>query len=309
MDPFPLLKSLFILAFVMAAGWVSRRKGVFQQQETKALSSFVYNFGLPALFLVKIAQLDLPSLGGLLVFGSILPVLIIIGALTLLKAFHRIPKDTFILFGIAAAFGSNAFFGIPFFESLYGNWGGEKAVVTAALLGLLGIVITISLFEYAVHRGKGFGFIWRILKSPLVVSSIGGALLALIRFRNELIFDSLSLLGLTASGTAVFVLGMFIHDHFSVSVLKQALPLTLFRMLALPAVTVAVLLVFNRPAPQLNSFLFLQSGIPAAISTAILAQRYDYRIPQLTGLVVLSSILSFLALGLLYFSSGVIFPP
>lgn len=99
MSAIPILKSLGILALVMAAGWISRRRKIFQQQETKTLSAFVYNFGLPALFLVKIAQLDLGSLGGLLVVGSVLPVVVIVVVLAGLKALRVISKDTLVIFG------------------------------------------------------------------------------------------------------------------------------------------------------------------------------------------------------------------
>ena len=84
---------------------------------------------------------------------------------------------------------------------------------------------------------------------------------------------------------------------------KKAMPLALFRVVALPLVTLIVIQLFQGTDVLVRRFLLLQSGIPAAISIAIFAERYEYKTSELTGMVILTSLASFITLGVLYFLS------
>ena len=103
-------------------------------------------------------------------------------------------------------------------------------------------------------------------------------------------------LGRTALGLAVFSLGMFIYDNLSWEIVRRGVSLTLFRVLALPAVTFLVLLFFSGLSADLRMFLFLQSGIPSAISLAVFSPRYGYKTAEISGLVIVTSLFSFVTL-------------
>ncbi|MCD6426372.1 MAG: AEC family transporter, partial [Anaerolineales bacterium] len=90
------LTSLFTILIIVALGILSRKFGIFQAEHAKTLSSFVYYFGLPALFFVKISNLDLLSLNPQLVLGSLLPTATLLVFLLALKWAHLIKKDTYI---------------------------------------------------------------------------------------------------------------------------------------------------------------------------------------------------------------------
>lgn len=303
MDYLAIIKSLSTLAAVIFLGWLSRRNKIFTSEETKTLSAFVYNFALPALFFVEIGRIDYKAAGLVPLAASFLPLVITIVILLVLKATGRISKDRFILLGLCVVFGSNAFFGVPFFESLYGQWGLDMAVLTGSLLSILGIIFSIALFDYASGSQKGVFFLVRILKSPLIAAMAAGAIVHFLKPHANFVPDLVVPLGKVASGLAIFMLGMFIYDHFSLVAIKKAVPLALFRIIVLPLLTFIILLYFQQTTSQLKQFLLLQSGIPAAISIAIFAQRYEYRVGELTGMVVLTSLASFVTLGALYFVS------
>ncbi len=171
-------------------------------------------------------------------------------------------------------------------------------------MGSFGIATTLTLFEFVTPKNKESSVLLRVLRSPLILSVLSGLACSLAGIRIDFLFDALSLLGRTASGTAIFMLGMFVFDHYSWENIRKALPCTLFRVIALPVVTFLMIIVVGHSHAQLNQFLFLQSGIPAAISIAIFAERYRYKIEELTGMVVLTALMSFLSLSLIYFLSG-----
>lgn len=301
------IKSLGTLAVLLFLGWLSRRNKIFAPQDTKTLATFIYNFALPALFFIEIARIDYEAAGIVPLVVSFLPVVIILAVLLILKATGLIPKDRFILLGLSVVFGSNAFFGVPFFDSLYGQWGLDMAVFTGSFLSIFGILSSIALFEHAAGSHKGALFLLRILKSPLVAAIAAGLLIHFLKPSANFLPDLVLPLGKVASGLAIFMLGMFIYDHFSYATIKKALPLASFRIALLPALTFIILLYFQHTTPQLKQFLLLQSGIPAAISIAIFAERYQYRVGELTGMVVLTSLASFITLGGLFFVSFFLF--
>jgi predicted permease len=119
--------------------------------------------------------------------------------------------------------------------------------------------------------------------------------------------NALSLLGKTAGGLAIFSLGIFIYDNFSLLSVKKAFMYSLFRSLALPISTYLVILVYMDINTDLQRFLLLQSGIPAAISLAVFAERYEYKLGEITGMVIMTSILSFIGLSILFIVSEMAF--
>lgn len=302
----PILKSLSVLGAIIFAGWFSRRTRIFLEQDTKVIASFVYNFSLPALFFSEILRTDFQTVEPVFYAGVMLPVLLIFSVLVLLRVLRFLSKDIFILLALSISFGSYAFFGVPFFESLYGRWGLDMAVLTGSILSIFGIVATVGLFEYATGSRKGFFFLFRVLRSPLIIAVILGFGLSFLKPRAIFFADIAYPLGKTASATAIFILGMFIYDHFSYDMVKKGLFLTLFRMVSLPIVTMIVLFALDSDNSILNRLLLMQGGIPAAISTAIFADRYKYMKTELTGMVVLTSLSGFVMLAILYFVSLVL---
>ena len=301
------LESLFTILIIVVLGIISRKSKIFSREHVKTLSSFVYYFGLPALFYVKLSTTNILTLDATIILGSILPILLIALVLYLLKITQRINKEEFILFGLSISFGSNAFFGIAFFETLYdGKWL-SNAIVAASAFGIVGIPLSLTLFEYATRKGKGFGFIFKAFRNPLIIAIFLGISSSLLGFHLDALNNALDLIGKTSSGIAIFALGIFLYDNFSVEAAKKALTYSLFRVFSLPLATWLLLVFIMRGSADLNQFLFLQSGIPAAISLVVFAERYEYKLAEVTGIVILTSAFSFVALIILSLLSVSIF--
>ena len=300
-----ILESLFVILIVALLGMLSRKTGIFSREHVKVISSFVYYFALPALFFVSLSNIDLSSVDYGVALGSLLPIIIILLVLLLLKILNVIQKDTFILLSLSISFGSYAFFGVAFFETLYGGKWLPLTILMASILGFMGIIFSLILFEYANKKDKGGRFFLKIIQNPLVISLILGVSCSLLNVRLEILSDALSLLGKTAGGLAIFSLGIFIYDNFSLPMVRKAFTYSLFRVLALPMATYMVVVFFIDLNLELQKFVFLQSGIPAAISLAVFAERYEYKLAEITGIVIITSIFSFIGLFLLSLISGV----
>jgi predicted permease len=301
------LASLFTILIIVLLGIFSRKFGIFKAEHAKTLSSFVYYFGLPALFFDKISHLDLLSLDPQMVLGTTLPTVVTLLGLLILYRAKVLRKDTYILLSISISLGSYAFFGVAFFETFQdGRWL-ELSILAASLLGIVGIISTLSLLEYANQKEQRGGFLKKIFSNPLILSILLGGLSSLTGLRLDFLSNALNLVGQTASAIAIFVLGMFIYDRFSLDALKQALPYSLFRMVILPLIAWLTILIFLPGAGEINSFLLLENGMPAAIALVVFAERYEYKITETAGIVSLTSILSFIGLTGIYYLSQLIF--
>ncbi len=296
-----ILFALGVVAVVVFLGFLARKLEVISTEHTVGMSSFIYYFALPALFFPKLARMDLTSLDSGIVWGSLLPIFILFSFLLILKITCILSKESFVLLALSVVFGSNAFFGITFFEALKGEPGLDFAVVSASILGPVGIILTIYLFEYATNRGEGWCFCGKIFRNPLILSILAGVIFSLLQIRVEFLFEGIAVLGKTAGPIAIFALGTFIHDNFSLQSLKRAIPFTLFRFIALPVTAFVLLTFFFQPDVELKKLLILQTGLPAAIALAVFAKKYDYRVAEISNFVVLTSLGSFFALGIAYF--------
>jgi len=217
-----------------------------------------------------------------------------------------IQKDTYVLLSLSISFGSYAFFGVAFFETFQdGKWL-ESSILAASLLGVFGIVSTVLLLEYANNQKKGRGILLKIISNPLIISILAGIVASLVGFRLEFLSSAFSLIGQTASATAIFVLGMFIYDRFSVAIIKDALFYSLFRMVGLPLAAFLVIQYILPGSAEINQFLLLENGMPSAIALVVFAERYEYKITETTGIVSLTSIFSFVGLTVIYYLSRMI---
>jgi len=300
------LTSLFTILIIVLLGILSRKLSIFKAEHAKTLSSFVYYFGLPALFFTKLSTLNLYNLDIQLVLGTLLPTVILLVILLLIKTVNLIKKDTYILLSLSISFGSYAFFGVAFFETFQGGKWLANSILSASLLGVLGIISTLSLLEYAKGQKQGRGFLGKIFTNPLILSILFGTAASLIGFQLDFLNKAFLLVGQTASAIAIFVLGMFIYDRFSVEIIKDAFFYSLFRMVGLPLAAFLVIQYILPGSADINQYLLLENGMPSAIALVVFAERYEYKINETTGIVSLTSIFSFVGLTVIYYLSRMI---
>lgn len=297
-----ILYSLLSIANLIALGFLARKLNILSKEHTKGISSFVYYFALPALFFAKIANMDLSDFNQnfIIILGSLLPIATIITFLLIFYVFKLIKKDTFVLLCLSIVFGSNVFFGVAFFESSFGNSGLEFAILTSSFLGPIGIILSTLLFEFATNKSQSREFIIRIFTNPLIIAIILGLVFSMLNIRIQFLFNSLQMLGRTAGPLSIFVLGMFIYNNFSFIAFKRSFIYSSFRLTVLPIATYFILIVLD-VQHDLKHFLFMQSGIPVAISLAINSERFNYKNAEISGMVIGTSLGSFPVLYLLYF--------
>lgn len=308
--PYPLKSSPYIMEIILALaviapviflGWLSRKTDILTTEHSRGLSQYVYYFALPALFLVKVSSINIPDLDPTIVTGSVLPIFLLVFVLLFLHLMKVIHKDIFILLTLSVIFGSNAFFGVAFFEALRGEAGLNFGIITSSLLGPIEIIGSILLFEYATKKEKGLKFLKKVFINPLIISIAAGVFFSLTELKVDFLFSALKIVGKTAGPVAIFALGIFMYDNFSLHSVKRSLAYSIFRIIALPLSTFIIITWLSPEDSSIREMLLLQAGVPMAISLSVFAKKYNYKIAQISDMVILTSIGSFIVLIAMYF--------
>jgi len=295
-----LVNSLLSLGLVAGCGAGMRRLKLLGDGAGQTISVVAYYVALPALFFTRLSRMDLATVPLQALAGSFAPMGLAMVLPALLLALKRIGRETFVLWSAVVLFGSNAFFGLAFFESLYGGAWMEIPVLTASLLGTAGVLLTSLLFEFLCADCGFWPSVLRLARSPLLIASVAGVVCSLLQWTPAPLMAALDRLASIAGPIAIFALGTFMVDHFNPRSLWRAAPIAAYRVVVLPAAALAVVALMGIDDGQLRGFLVLQTGVPCAVSVAIIARKHNRLVEEAAAAVVLTSLASFVALPLIH---------
>jgi predicted permease len=283
------------ILLLMGIGFLSRKFGILKSGDERVLSSYVYYFALPALFLIDIAETAISTQTLTFIFVAIIPLFLIVTVYGLLYTIFKFSRKKFYLFTISTIFGNTAFFGIPFVTFAFPSASTERlASLAAATIGIVAIGVSIALLEsYRLKEAPKLSALTQVVKrlgkNPLIISILIGILFSILDMNIPLpLTNFLHMIGRTTSAIAVFMLGTFLYGK-RYNKLKEAFALSILRMIFLPAVALCISSFFQLPSME-NSVIVLMHAMPVAVSLSILSQRYDFYKETIASLTLISSV-------------------
>ncbi|HDQ06170.1 MAG TPA: AEC family transporter [Candidatus Bathyarchaeota archaeon] len=283
------------ILFLMGTGFLSRKVGILKQGDERVLSAYVYFFALPALFFVDLAETSFVAETVSFIFAGIIPIFVVVAIYVLLYALFRFSKNTLYLLTLSTVFGSLAFFGIPFITFAYPPGQSEQlATLAAATIGIAAIAVSIATLEfYRLGESLKMEGLKQVAKglsrNPLIISIVLGILVSIVGVQvPSPVAAFLHMLGGTTSAVAVFMLGAFLYGKKYIN-MKKAFGLSLLRIVFLPILALAILMLFNLPSME-HSVLVLMHGMPVAVSLSVLSQRYNFYKETIASLTLISSV-------------------
>ena len=188
-------------------------------------------------------------------------------------------------------------YGLTLNELRYGSEGLARAIVFFTVSTLL--VFTLGVFVASTGRATAMDSLKRLATLPAFYA----VLLAVLVYRYSWqlpgpVMHSIEVAGNGAIPVMLIVLGMQIADLRSLEGLKLALPASILRLVAGPAIGILVAgwLGLNGVT---RSAAILEASMPTAVITTIVAMEFDIRPRLVTTVVVLSTLLSATTLPLL----------
>jgi predicted permease len=189
------------------------------------------------------------------------------------------------------SFGNTGNLGLPIALFAFGQAGFDLAVVIFAVMAILS-------FTFGVWVIAGGGNPATAVREPIVWSTLLGSLFLLLGHGvPDWIASTLDLVGQMAIPLMLITLGVAIA-RLRPRDLGRALWLCLLKLAICTAVPLATGLLFGLPRLPL-AVLTLQVATPVAVTSYMLAAKYDARPDEVAGLVVVSTLISVPAIPLL----------
>ncbi|MFQ5624684.1 MAG: AEC family transporter [Paracoccaceae bacterium] len=185
-------------------------------------------------------------------------------------------------------FGNTGNIGLPLALFAFGDTGLSLAVVVFATMAILA-------FTFGVWLASGGGSPLRVLGEPMVGATILGGVFMLNGWSiPQWTANTLDLVGQIAIPLMLITLGVAVA-RLRVSAAGRALGLAVFKL----AVCLGSAVIAGRwfgLAPVAFGVLVLQVSMPVAVTSFMLAEKYDAGSEEVAGLVVISTLLSLVAI-------------
>lgn len=177
---------------------------------------------------------------------------------------------------------------------------GKEFLPNAALIGVIFLIIplaaVIALIQYWYCRERCLQKeLISFLKNPLVISAAVGVVLSFLKFDEPLILGirkSIAMLGATASPVALFALGGFLYGKFLKKDLGVVFLISFLKIIAFPL----AIIISSGFLTKTNSFqiLTLLSAMPVAVTTFVIAEKFNLHKDLIGNAILVSTIFSFI---------------
>ena len=199
---------------------------------------------------------------------------------------------------LTTIFGNAVNYGLPVLMLAYGTSG--FVIGTSYVIGQIVLLNSLGLYIASRSRVKPREAIVQVLKLPLIYAVlIGGVVTAVGWAVPKGIADALHLVGNAYSAIVLLILGI----HFTTIQWRDMwrkevwIPIVL-RLVIVPVLSLACILILGIHG-LLAEVLFVQSSMPAAVNSVILAEKFGSDRQVVTLTVAITTLVSFLSLPLL----------
>ncbi len=257
------ISGLIPVFVIVVLGVAARRFSLLSEAAAFGLNRLVANVALPALLILKIGTSDLRQSFSVVLVATTSGVLLATTALTLVVAAIwglRAPQRGVL--AQAAMRGNLVYVGFPVILATLGEAGLQQAAVTVAVLVPLMSLVAVSVLEACRGRGATINprVALRIVVNPMVVSALGGLVLAAFAWQPwPWLRSTLGILSDFALPGALLALGAQLRLGNWRGVWKPALAASVIKLVVQPALAWWLLEMFGL------------SGLPLAVGVLLLA--------------------------------------
>lgn len=244
---------------------------------------------VPCLIFVALMKTEIEpaALGDLFLASLAAYAFVALGSLAIVLI-GRIDRSTYLA---PLIFGNTGNVGLPLALFAFGNEGLSYAVVVFAIMAILSFTLGIWLVAGAGSGGK-------VLKEPMVAATLLGALFLLQGWETpEFLTNALELIGQMAIPLMLITLGVAVA-RLKVVAIGRAVFLSILKA-ALGAAAGYVAARFFNLSPVATAVLIVQVATPVAVTSYMIAEKYEADSETVAGLVVASTLLSVITLPLI----------
>lgn len=294
-----LFSDLIPILVIMAIGYISGKKNVFQEGQSQVFNKLVLDYALPAALFISIVKADRKMLfeNATLTIISVvgLVVLFMVSYFTMQWFFKRSKAESAVC-ALVAGSPTIGFLGYAILDPLYGT--GIETGLVVAIVAIVVNAVTLPIGLYLLNSGsdstdqnaKNQGSaILDSLKQPVVWAPLLAVLLVLIGIKVPAQIDpTFSLLAQANSSVAVFAAGLTLAAYkFELD--WEIAYNTFFKLVLMPGIFLGVGLLCGLSTLVLQ-MLVLAVALPPAFSGVIISGKYNVYTRQATSSLAVSVI-------------------
>lgn len=285
---------------LMATGYFLAARNILSKDTRSQITSLVLNLVLPAA-VIRSFELDLTSKElqtTLVVLFSSIAIQLLYSLFARLL-WRRQPENRQINLRYGTLVSNAGFMGMPISQQLYGNLG---LLYASIFLIPQRVVMWSAGLSLYTHSGKN-SVLKQVLTHPCIIALEIGVVVLLLRMQGILIPAPLdAAIGAIAScntALSMMMIGGMMADAGKQGVFtRETLAYSLVRLLVLPAIIWAGLSLCHVDSLA-RSVCVVLSGMPAASTTGMLAQKYDRDPAFASKLIFVSTLFSLVTLPLM----------
>ena len=275
---------VFLLASI---GYIWVRLGF--EYKIQFVTRLTMTLAVPALIFVSLMQSDIApqalatmSLATFVAYG---------GVMLAMWAIVRVGRLNSATFLAPLVFGNTGNLGLPLALFAFGEAGLSYAVVVLAVMSLIS-------FTVGVWMVSGGGSLTKVFREPVAWATVLGALFLWLGWETpRFLTNTLDLLGQIAIPTMLITLGVAVA-RLKPGQVGLALILSVSKVVACVAIAVGAGLWFALESIPF-AVLVVQIATPVAVTSYLLAEKYGADSEAVAGLVVVSTLVSVVALPLI----------
>jgi predicted permease len=296
------LHKLLAMFIVVGIGWwAGRKRWLGAGDSARVLGNAAFMIFVPALLFRTAARLDLAALPWRTLAAFFVPALLtVLGvyALSRLRNHAAQPARASVR-AITACYGNAVQVGIPLAAALFGESGLGLHLTLVSLHGLVLLTALTALVEHDVARSTSAGGgvrIWHTMLRNMVTHPVVLPLLLGLAFNAaggvlpDLIDQLLQVLGTAVVPVCLLLIGLSLESYGLKGPVADALKLSAVKLVAMPALVLAVAHWGFGLAGVPLSVVVLMAALPVGSNALIFAQRYRSDEAQATAAIVVSTL-------------------
>lgn len=319
-----ILSALLPAIITIMLGYFAAWHHDFSQDEVPTLNRMVMTYALPLALFVGVfgaGRADLLGSVPLLIFLLAAIVGTYVFVLLVAIFLFRHPPGLSALRALMASGPSTAFVGVPVLGYLYGATANIPIAVGSIIIVIFLLPATLVLLELDAARGQQAlagadgastapahrvdipGTIMKSFKQPIVWLPSAGVLMVLLGVDLPQVVDqSLSLLGHSSSGVALFASGIILAGY-KVKLSVPVLSLVFIKNVLQPALVCLGMLALGFENPILGQTV-VTTALPAVALVVMLAVQFRTAIPEAASALLISTFGSLLTISLFIWIIG-----
>lgn len=296
-----MLSGFFVIAAVVAVGYLLAHLGVFTEQTQNTLGTLSFYVAMPVLFVTMMADEDLGAVLSVDLIASLVSIAAMIVVWVAAARFvWRLPMAETVVGAFASAYVNAGNLGLPIAAYVLGSPARVVPVILTQLLFLQ--PLGLALLDLSTGTETSFtvrAFVGRYVRNPLTIATLVGVLLSVTGTGiPPLLATPMTMVGAMAVPGVLMAFGISLRrgprpDRTAGRMLTFQ---TVLKLVAMPLVAWAFgRFVMHLDRPDLLA-VTIMAGLPTAQNVFVVATRYDRGVVMARDAIFVSTLLSVLSI-------------